>query len=231
MARARLLLLVFGCLGSAACTRTFAREAVQPNPLVAPTETLRTSQKITIVTGDMDLDIPESNGCGGSSNCNATTYHNKHYPLYNEASFTMVSRDRLRFHVQVDHKWEEYVDLKTWDVELEDDQGHTWRPESVEHLRHHLITTMWDHEQRTTVCDRSGRNAGGDCFNSIGYQDDGWRRRQPLGSLSVFRGNGDFVFYQRNLFSTSVKWMRLTVKRSGQAFEFLWRFEDNIASE
>jgi hypothetical protein len=226
----RLLITVLGLAAVGACTRTFEREAVQPNPLVHPTETLRTSEKITIVTGDMDLDQPDAAEYSRSS-MTASVARNHHYPLFNEASFTMVSRDRLRFHVQVDHKWEEYADLKTWDVVLEDDQGHQWRPESVEHVRSHLITKMWDREQRTQICDRSGRNAGGDCFNTIGFQDDGWRRRMPLGSLSVFRGNADFVFYQRDLFTTNVKWMKLTVKRSGQAFEFLWRFEDNVATE
>jgi hypothetical protein len=226
-----LLTAVLGCVGFAAgCTRTFAQEAVQPNPLVHPTETLRTSEKITIVTGDMDLDQPGPAEYSRSS-MTGSVAHNHHFPLFNEASFTMVSRDRLRFHVQVDHKWEEYADLTTWDVELTDDQGRTWKPEGVEHVRSHLITKMWDREQRTQICDRSGRNAGGDCFNTIGFQDDGWRRRQTLGSLSVFRGNADFVFYQRDLFTTNVKWMKLTVKRSGQAFEFLWRFEDNVATE
>jgi len=203
---------------------------VQPNPLAHPTETLRTSEKITIVTGDMDLDQPapaENN----ANSMNASVARNHRYPLFNVASFTMVSRDRLRFHVQIDHKWEEYANLKTWEVELVDDQGHRWIPESVEHVRQHVITQMWDREQRSTICDRSGRNAGGDCFNTIGYQDDGWRRRMPLGSLSVYRGNADFVFYQRDLFSTNVRSLTLVVKRSGEVFEFTWRFQDAVASE
>jgi hypothetical protein len=227
MVAARLLVVAVVATG---CTQTFAREAVQPNPLVHPTETLRTSETITIVTGDMDLDQPAPAGYSSSS-MNASVAHNHRFPLFNEASFTMVSRDRLRFHVQIDHKWEEYADLKTWEVSLEDDQGHHWIPESVEHVRQHVITKMWDREQRTSICDRSGRNAGGDCFNTIGFQDDGWRRRQTLGSLSVYRGHGDFVFYQRDLFRPEVRWLRLTVKRSGEAFEFLWRFEDTVASQ
>ncbi|HEY0253653.1 MAG TPA: hypothetical protein VGC41_19110, partial [Kofleriaceae bacterium] len=95
------------------CTRTWSREAVQPNPLIHPTETLRISEKITIVTGDMDLYAPspvqdhtvgmaQSEDQGG-----ATIAHPHRWPLMNQAYFTMVSRDRLRFHVQIDHKWEE----------------------------------------------------------------------------------------------------------------------------
>jgi len=227
---ARQLVVALAVVSGAGCTRTFAREAVQPNPLVHPTETLRTSEKITIVTGDMDLDQPAP-AENTPSSMNASVARNHHYPLFNEASFTMVSRDRLRFHVQIDHKWEEYANLKTWEVTLEDDQGHHWSPESVEHVRSRIITSMWDREQRTQICDRSGRNAGGDCFNTIGFQDDGWRRRQSLGSLSVFRGNADFVFYQRDMMSANLHWLKLVVKRSGQEFEYTWRFEDTVATD
>ena len=142
-----------------------------------------------------------------------------------------MSRDRLRFHVQVDHKWKEYADLKTWDVELIDDQGRHWSPESVEHARVKMLTQMWDWEQRTAICSSQGRDGKGDCLNTIGYADDGWRRRQPLGSLIVYRGKADFVFYQRDLFNPRMKWLKLLVKRSGEVFEFTWRFEDDVASE
>ena len=39
----------------------------------------------------------------------ASVAHNHRYPLINQASFTVVSRDRLRFHVQIDHKWQDGV--------------------------------------------------------------------------------------------------------------------------
>ena len=229
-----LLGVVVGVFG-AGCTRTFEKEAVQPNPLLHPSDTLRTSEKVTIVTGDMDLVAPNVNDKdldvqSSENTTNATVAHPHRWPLINQASFTMVSRDRLRFHVQIDHKWEDYADLKQWDVDLTDDQGHHWDPESIEHVRRHIITTMWDQEQRSQICDSLGRNATGNCINTIGFANDGWRNRQPLGSLSVWRGNGDFVFYQRNLFNTKVRWMKLTVSRSGQQFEFVWRFQDDVAS-
>jgi len=225
----RAVVLAVGAL--AGCSRTFAKEAVQPNPLAHPTETLRSSERITIVTGDMDLEAPVSNGCNATTSCNATTYRSKHYPLFNTASFTMVSRDRLRFHVQVDHKWEEYADLASWDVDLVDDQGRHWNPESVEHLRRRLVTSMWDREQRAAICDGQGRDASGQCLRTVGFSEDGSHNRQTLGSLSVYRGNADFVFYQRDLFTPNVRWMKLTIHRSGQTFEFVWRFDDAIASQ
>jgi hypothetical protein len=220
---ARLVALALAVTG---CTRTFEKEAVQPNPVKHPTETLRVSEKITIVTGMMDLDVPEP----AEGVHNASYVRNRHFPLLNQASFTVVSRDRLRFHVQVDHTWDEYADLNTWEVRLSDDQGHEWQPESVEHVRRKLITKMWDREQRSVVCDARGADVNGDCYNIVGFQDDGWRNRQTLGNVSVYRGNADFVFYQRDMMSPQVRWLKLVVKRSGQEFEFVWRFQDEVAS-
>ncbi|MDB4963014.1 MAG: hypothetical protein JWP01_3013 [Myxococcales bacterium] len=208
-----------GFLAAAGCSRTFSGEAVQPNPLARPNETLRSSEKITIVRGDMELDAPDP----AQSTQRASVLHNHKYPLFNQASFTIVSRDRLRFHVQIDHKWEEWANLKTWTVYLEDDRGGHWEPESVEHVRTKMMTTMWDREQQTAV-----RNRFGDI---VALNDDGWKRRQTLGSLSVFRGKADFVFYQRDLFHADVRKLRLVVRRPGEAFEFVWRFQDHVASE
>jgi hypothetical protein len=228
--RARVLvpiLVVVAAGGMAGCHRTFKGQATQPNPLANPNETLRQSEPITIITGDMELDAPLPAESGYTSETQrASVARPRRYPLINQASFTIVSRDRLRFHVQVDHKWEEWADLRTWDVELIDDRGRRWAPESVEHAKIRIITKMWDREQRTAICSSAGRDARGNCFNTVGFADDGWRRRQTLGSLSVFRGKADFVFYQRNMFSPDVRSLRLTVRRPGETFQFTWNFQD-----
>ena len=49
-------------------------------------------------------------------------------------------------------------------------------------------------------------------------------------TLGIGRG-ADFVFYQRDLFTVNVRSLRLVVKRSGEAFEFNWHFEDHIAAQ
>ncbi len=211
--------MIVAVVAATGCTRTFHGQAVQPNPLAKPTETLRSSEKITIVRGDMELEAPDQ----ASPSQRASVLHNHRFPLLNQASFTVVSRDRLRFHVQIDHKWQEWADLNTWDVELTDDQGHRWSPESVEHARTKIMTTMWDREQQTAQ-----RNRFGDI---VALNDDGWKNRQSLGSLSVFRGKADFVFYQRDLFHANVRWLKLVVSRSGEAFEFIWNFQDQVASD
>lgn len=218
--------LVLAIVATTGCARTFTGETVQPNPLRDPTETLPTGEEITIVRGDMELDMPEPAAAAQT----ASITRNHKYPLINQASFTIVSRDRLRFHVQIDHKWQEWADLNSWKVKLEDDKGRSWLPESIEGARTKILTTMWDREQRTSICNAAGRDGTGNCYATMGYQDDGWRHRQTLGSLSVFRGKADFTFYQRDLMHRDVRQLKLTVSRPGEAFEFVWNFADHVAS-
>jgi hypothetical protein len=214
------------------CSRTFRAEAIQPNPVATPSETLRSSEKITIITGDMELEAPDAPDPAASpAGRNASVVHNHHYPLINQASFTLVSRDRLRFHVQIDHKWQDWADPTSWDVHLEDDQGHVWAPDTVEQAHTRLINQVWDREQRTSVCSRAGRDATGACITTVGVLDDGWKHRQTFGTLSVFRGNADFVFYQRDIMRPEIQRLRLVLKRPTEAFEFTWRFHDAVASD
>lgn len=209
------VLVAIAGVGLIGCSRTFSAEVVQPNPLVRPTETLRDSESVRIVTGDMELRLPRE------AEQRVNVLRTNRYPLVNEASFTVVSRDRLRFHVQLEHKWQEWADLASWEVYMVDDQGKQYWPESIEHPKTKHIVSMWDYEQRTAQ-----RNMYGDI---VAINEDGWKRRQPLGSLSVFRGNADFVFYQRDLFTPDVQKMTLVVRRTGQAFEFTWNFADRVA--
>ena len=226
--RMLVLATIGATIGSPGCSRTFRAEAVQPNPMADPTETLRSSEKITIVTGDMELEAPDT---PQPKHGDAAPANNHRYPLINQASFTIVSRDRLRFHVQIDHKWQEWADLTTWNVHLEDDQGHRWDPEAVEHARTTLKSEFWDREQRTSICSGAGRDPTGACYSTIGFEDDGWKHRQTFGTLSVYRGNADFVFYQRDMMHADVRKLRLVVKRPGEAFEFTWKFRDTVVAE
>lgn len=206
-----------------ACNRTFSGSATQPNPIAQPLETLRTSERVTIVTGDMDLEVPDP----PLATQRASIVHNNRWPLINQAYFAVISRDRLRFHVQVDHKWQEWADLKGWSVDLEDDAGRRWLPESTDRSRVTMMTVMWDREIQTAQ-----RNRFGDV---VALNNDGWKNRQSLGSLSVYRGRADFSFYargsesrpgDRSLLHAGTRWLRLTIRRDGTAFVFTWRFDD-----
>ena len=197
------------------CKKTFRGSVAQPNPLAEPIETLRQSENVTIVTGDMELRMPNRQGPGTGG----TMMVGRRYPLRNIANFTVVSRDRLRFHVQVEHKWEEWADLNGWEAYLVDDQGRRYYPETVEGGRPRHIATFWDYETRSVV-----RNAFRDI---VAVRQDGHRRRRALGSLSVFRSRGDLVFYGRDIFTPQVKRLTLVLERTSQAFSWTWKFAED----
>ena len=205
---------------AAGCTKTFRGHVTQPNPLLTPLETLRVSEPVVIVTGDMELNVPRDMQArpGPGQPRAGVLLKNQRYPLINEASFTVVSRDRLRFHVQLEHKWKSWADLTTWEVYLEDDLGHRYRPEQTERAHTQHLVSMWDYEVRSV-----NRNMFGDI---VTINDDGYKRRTALGSLSVFRGSADFVFYTRNIFTPQIGRLTLVVSRRTQAFAFEWSFQD-----
>lgn len=202
---------------TAGCHRTFSTEVTQPNPLKQPLETLRVSEEVVIVTGDMELSVPRHAPAAGG-----TVWQNQRYPLMNKAQFMVVSRDRLRFHVQIEHKWEDWANVTTWDAELVDDQGRKYRPKGVDLISDKHIVHMWDYEKRSVV-----RNRYGDV---VGMNNDGHKDRQPLASLSLFRGKGDFVFFSRDIFTPDVKSLTLRLKRRGLSYQFTWNFTDEGAA-
>jgi hypothetical protein len=142
----------------AGCTHTFAQDAVQPNPLVATNDpAARTSERITITRNDNDLVVPTSQinarqqadqtdpsapvQYGPMVQDNKVVSFGEYYkwPLKTSASWTMVSRDDLRFHIEIDHKWLEWVDLAGWRAQLVDDQGHVYTPKTIEHRRARIL--------------------------------------------------------------------------------------------
>lgn len=200
---------------AAGCQKTFRASVSQPNPLEQPTETLRTSENITIITGDMELRMPSQRQRGAA----AIAQSSARYPLQNVASFTVVSRDRLRFHVQVEHKWPEWADLSSWRAYLVDDKGRRYEPEEIDPRAPRHLVTMWDNETRGTI-----RNRFGDV---VGVRRDRHKHRRTMGSLSIFRGNGDVVFYGRDIFTPEVKRLTLVIERRTLAFSWTWTFADD----
>ncbi len=206
-------LLLGGLAAVSGCSRTFQSSVTQPNPLSQPLETLRESEELIIVTGDMELNVPRGGGNSGGS-----VLVDDRYPLTNTARFTVVSKDRLRFHIRLEHKWQEWTELGGWDAYLVDDQGHRYSPAEIDQRSDRHIVKMWDYEQRSAVRDDFG--------DIVRVNNDGYKRRQTLGSLSVFRGQGDLVFFHRNIFNPKIKSLTLHLERQGTNFEFKWRFAD-----
>lgn len=208
-------LILASCAALVGCHKTFSTSVSQPNPLAQPLDTLRQTEELVIVTGDMDLVHPRPPRVKGRD----SLLSHQRYPLQNKASFTIVSRDRLRFHVQIEHKWKAYTDISTWKAVLTDDKGNVYQPTAIDTIKAKHLVETWSFERRTTR-----RNGFGDI---VQINNDGYKDRQPLGNLSVFRGRGDYVFYRRDIFSPDVRSMSLSLTRSGVTFKFTWKFADD----
>ena len=86
---------------------------------------------------------------------------------------------------------------------------------------------MWDFETRSVRYSQGYDSQGNGRGNITGIANDGYKHPNHLGNLSVFRGQGDFVFYSRDIFTPRLKWMTLVVERRGVAFTFTWKFVDD----
>jgi hypothetical protein len=209
---------ILAALSAAGCTKTLRNSVSQPNPLLYPTETLRESEEIVIITGDMALERPRAPSSAGYASIQVM----EKYPLVNKASFTVVTRDRLRFHVQLEHKWQEYVDVHNWHAYMIDDKGRRYEPVDIDRRQDRHIVETWDQEVRS-----ARRNQFNDV---IALNDDAHLDRRPLGNISVFRGFGDFVFYSEDIFHPEIESLTFVLERSGLQFHFTWKFTEDPTS-
>jgi hypothetical protein len=189
-----------GMLSSIGCMHSYATAVTQPNPLAHPSDVLPISARLHIDLGDMEL---------------------PHFVLRNSAYFVIVSRDRLRFHVTLVHKWEEMVDPANWRVTLEDDAGHVYSPSAEDRPSDVAFKTrMWEEQTRSVVRDK---------FGDVVKVGDEVEKR-PLASADVFEGQGDYVFHATDLMRADVKRLTLTMKRGDTVYRFIWNFDDGDAA-
>jgi hypothetical protein len=94
--------ILVACLLASGCTRHWSAHVEQPPLLLNAGVAMRTSMPLAIVVRDME---------------------SGRYPIVNRAYYVIVSRDRLRFHITLHHKWDEVADLKNWTAYVEDAHG------------------------------------------------------------------------------------------------------------
>jgi hypothetical protein len=198
-----LLVALAGCLAGG-CHRTWRADTVQPPLQLGSTTEARTSFAGEILTRDMDF--------------------GRDLYLANSAYFVVVSRDRLRFHVRFVHKWKQIADPASWRVWLEDDRGRRFEPDPVD--RHHV-------ERATRVEIRSQSNIGQPVWRDTHYERcpcvykiGGLQQLNsyPLLSLTVWRGDGDYTFYRRDIFRSDLRRLTLVMQRRGYTYRYTWSF-------
>lgn len=103
----RIAVLALCMLG---CARRWTAQTMQPPLVLAANVEARTSMPLAIVLRDME---------------------SGRYRITNTAYYVVVSRDRLRFHITLHHKWDEIADLKNWSAYVEDAKGKRHYPEEL----------------------------------------------------------------------------------------------------
>jgi hypothetical protein len=161
--------------GLAACRSHWTAEVVQPPLVLEAGNAARTSMPLTIETRDMEL---------------------RYLPLRNTAYYVVVSRDRIRFHVTLLHKFESMSDIRTWDAWVEDGDG----------VRHDLEQVS----QRVAQVDADDvRMVRGRVL------------RRATGAV-VYRGTADFTIYARDLFASGRR-VTLVLRRPHYEYRYVWR--------
>lgn len=163
----------------------------QPNPVLDD----RVGWEESIVTQDMEMSY--------------------RFYMVQKAWFNVVSPNRIRFHIQLMHKWEEFADLRGWDITLTDDRGRVIKPE-VDLRSNKSKSTVWDHELQTAQ-----RNEFGDV---VKLNNDGYKQRVSMESVSAFYGRGDCLFTAKDLFTKETKKLTLRMTKGSTTYVFEWNF-------
>lgn len=179
-------LLLGGCARSA-----LEAYALQPRPVRDGLNPDQLAQSTPLYIHQRDPDLPRD------------------FQLRSSAQFTVVSLDRIRFHVGIARQDEEEADARGWKVRVEDESGHVYTPtrEVVTLRRLALNWRLWPYSPGDSWCPSPP------CVSRVipGYE--------------AFEGRADYVLAVPGLLATHQK-LVLILERRGQQLRFAWTFGD-----
>ena len=167
-------------LTTGGCEHSWRTDTFTPPIVLGAGLEARTSLPAVIALGDMELPSQMA--------------------LDNSVYFVAVSRDRLRFHVTLRHKWEDMTDPTRWRVWIEDDLGRRFGPAAVDRRAPVAVTSTFE----------------------IGRPAEPSTDREY--SFTTYRGQGDYEFYVRDLVRRDMRWLMLVMQRPGYEFRYRWSF-------
>ncbi len=191
----------------AGCYQKTWQSAVTQPKLVLGSDVQRTSYPLVIKMGDMDLPQFCRSLVLDKELKRTIRVSCRDMDLLNTAYFVIVSRDRMRFHVTLHHKWESMSDPTTWQVWIEDEVGTRFYPQGVDRRNVRPVTQMW------------GTDSGNGSLPP------------PLYALTIWRGDGDYVFYREGLFRRDMKRLALVMRRPGYTYRYVWSFVESEGIE
>jgi hypothetical protein len=179
----------------AGCAHVREARAIHPNPALAlqSTEVLPVSARLDIFQRDVHL---------GDSD------YYRDYQLRSSAQFTVVSKERLRFHVTVTRWDEDEAELSNWTAWMEDDTGKRYELTTREGGKMHRIAIGWRLYHAAlgdTYCPQPP------CMTKI------------IPGFDVYESEADLVFRYPNILKDR-KGVTLVLHQTGLTYRFVWTF-------
>ena len=168
--------------------------AHEPNPRLSlgSSSTLPASTKLYVYQRDNNFERPRD------------------YQLRNWAQFTVVSPDRVRFHVGVVKMEEEEAETSRWKVWLEDDAGHRWQPVEREMPRVTRVQISWGlfpyDPNNTSWCKQPP------CLSRI------------MPGYTAYVGQAEYMFKDPSILAPDRKQVSLVVQHGSVAYKYTWTF-------
>ncbi len=190
--RCPILIVLVGVVGIAGCSITREARAVQPFPV----HTKDTSPiSVQLFIHERDMHLPHD------------------YQLRSSAQFTVVSRDRIRFHVGIARLEEDEADTAGWTAWLVDENGNKYAPEDREVAKINRDLIGWELYPYTPGdpwCPK------GPCKTRIvpGYQ--------------FYQGVADYTFYVEGLFTAEREKLMLVLRRRDLEYHYTWHFGEFV---
>jgi hypothetical protein len=191
-----ILLVAVAAVGMGCAARRWEARATQPNPIkdLKNPDELPVSDRLYIYQRDMSLP--------------------RDFQMRSWAQFSVVTRDRVRFHVGIARRYESEADTHGWKVYVEDETGKQFQPEREVARVNRLALNwrLWPY--------RPG---------------DSWCQRPPCVSREVpgyeaYEGMADYSIHEPEVLATR-KQLSLVLRRGSQEMRFTWRFGDEHVIE
>jgi hypothetical protein len=200
-------LIAISLLGG--CAHVREARALHPNPIESfqSPDMLPVSAKLFIYQRDKNFDTVESTS---DRNVNASELLSRSYQLRSSAQFSVVNRDRLRFHVTIARWFEDEADTANWKAWLLDETGHRYEVTNRETPRVNRISVGW-----------------------APYPPDprdSWCREPPCKSritppFNVYEGVVDLMFLSPNIISKDRRSLTLVLTSdTGLEYRYAWTF-------
>lgn len=177
------------------CHSTFRAETLQANPIayLGNQEVINQSNKLFIKRGGMNL---------------------YHFKMVSYAKFVLISRDRIRFRIEMSHQWERKANPCVWKNTLYIDGAPYVLPCEKEG-KTQFVTKIFDIENRRVL----RRNQFGEPIQIERYE----RNPTQQESIDIYVGKAFLSLYKRDVVTKKTKEVSLKMVNGNITYWFVWK--------